>query len=191
MKTTSVLSALAVALPALAQNANAPFKSWSAVAINSGSDIMYDSINANGTYFYLGRSTKTYTPANVGTFNQTNTIFAGGDSTLSLDVEVPGGQQVYVDSTGALRFTEAHSANIGDGSVATGFNVSSTTLQYQNQDFLACSLGGEGEPLELNDVYKIRVAAGAPAPVSPASDNCIDFSFYVSENTAPAAWEYA
>lgn len=48
----------------------------------------------------------------------------------------------------------------------------------------------EGEPLELNDVCVINVAAGAAPPSSPASDVCIGFSFHLSENTAPAAWEY-
>ncbi|KAF1343743.1 hypothetical protein BDV97DRAFT_425821 [Delphinella strobiligena] len=189
MKTTSILSTLAVALPALAApagNVDAPYKTWSALAISSGSDIMYEPINANGTYFYLKRSTKTYTPPNVGTYNQTKTIFAGGDSTLSLDVEVPGGQQVYVDTYGNLRYTEAHSADVGTGSQVTGFNVSSTTLQYNLQDFLACGLGSTEDY-----AYQIRIAAAATAPVTPASDNCIGFSFFISENTEAAAWEYA
>jgi hypothetical protein len=41
--------------------------------------------------------------------------------TLSQDVEVPGGQQMFVLSSGEVGYTVAHSAVIPDGGVTSGF----------------------------------------------------------------------
>jgi hypothetical protein len=38
-----------------------------------------------------------------------------------IQVEVPGGQQIYVDVSGALGFTQAHSAEVPTGAFIGGF----------------------------------------------------------------------
>ncbi|KAJ5892256.1 uncharacterized protein N7473_008484 [Penicillium subrubescens] len=85
------------------------------MAVRSASPIHYAQLNAAGQKFWLGGQTSSYCPEQVQNCPPGNqTILAPGGN--SLDVEVPGGQQVYVDPTGALSFTQAHSASIPAGS---------------------------------------------------------------------------
>lgn len=46
--------------------------------------------------------------------------------TLYLQVMVPGGQQIYIEPTGALGFTQAHSASLPSGSYLTGWTKTNT-----------------------------------------------------------------
>lgn len=65
-------------------------------------------------------------------------------------VAVPGGQQVYINpATGALRYTQAHSAAMVEGAITTGFNYTPPEdgaafgyLGYKKRGFLACSTKG-------------------------------------------------
>ncbi|KAE8445070.1 hypothetical protein EG329_013785 [Mollisiaceae sp. DMI_Dod_QoI] len=77
-------------------------------------------VNAAGEAFSLGGSPATYCPTSVGSAcpNATGTVFAG---MTALWVEVPGGQQIYVQTNGALGFTQAHSASIPPGAYIGGF----------------------------------------------------------------------
>ncbi|KAJ5092457.1 CAZyme family GH3 [Penicillium alfredii] len=59
-------------------------------------------------YFWIGGKAQTYCPEVVKGCRQTNDTLISGQN--SLDVEVPGGQRIYVDPKGALRFTTPHSA---------------------------------------------------------------------------------
>ncbi|CZR59928.1 uncharacterized protein PAC_09823 [Phialocephala subalpina] len=78
-------------------------------------------VNAGGEAFHLGGSPGFYCPTSVGSAcpNTTETIFAA--ELTALDVEVPGGQQVYVQANGALGFTQAHSASVPVGATIGGF----------------------------------------------------------------------
>jgi len=95
----------------------------------------------------------------------------------------PGGQQVYVDATGALRFTMPHSGNAGEGSETTGFRVvdDGLRLQFGEDGFLACPV----------DAVSWQVYAEAKVAGFDISE-CLGFSFRVSERTTAvvAAWEY-
>lgn len=78
-------------------------------------------VNAAGEAFSLGGSPSFYCPTSVSSAcpNTTETIFAA--ELTALDVEVPGGQQVYVQANGALGFTQAHSASVPPGATIGGF----------------------------------------------------------------------
>src|SRR5438309_7217048 len=90
MKTTLAFSTLAALLPA----AFAQTTGFTAIAARSASPIHLQSINAAGLKFWIGKSTSSYCPSEVvpDCPAGTDTVFAGGDGTLSMDVEVPGGQ---------------------------------------------------------------------------------------------------
>ncbi|OKO98732.1 hypothetical protein PENSUB_8983 [Penicillium subrubescens] len=106
------LLAVAAPTPQATTDANPPF---GVMAVRSASPIHYAQLNAAGQKFWLGGQTSSYCPEQVQNCPPGNqTILAPGGN--SLDVEVPGGQQVYVDPTGALSFTQAHSASIPAGS---------------------------------------------------------------------------
>lgn len=178
------LTAIAAPAPLSTGTPDAPTP-FGGVAIRSASDIQYASVNANGTYFYLRRSTATYTPPSVPSTNTTDiptTQFVIGNSTktLSLNVAVPGGQQVYVDDVGALRFTTAHSGNTGEGSQTWGFEIREQNLKFKGYDFSACPLGEEED-----NAYKIYVATGTVVPAE-----CLGFLIRTSEVAGQSAYQY-
>jgi hypothetical protein len=64
---------------------------------------------------------------------------------MSMDVAVPGGQQVYVASGGALSYTTAHSADVPQDAQRAAFNYTPQTfdggigiLTFDNQGFVVC-----------------------------------------------------
>ncbi|KAI0434895.1 hypothetical protein F5Y09DRAFT_295151 [Xylaria sp. FL1042] len=119
-------------------------------------------INANGGKFYVNKPTATYCPLDdcSGFEGKDTTFVIGTDSTtMSLDVSVPGGQQVYIAPDGTLSFTQAHSAYIPPGSIVTGFsrNASQETgapfyLYSDLASWYLCPVT-EGEP--TTKVYQI------------------------------------
>ncbi|KAI5206747.1 hypothetical protein E4T39_02271 [Aureobasidium subglaciale] len=160
----------------------APTGAFGGVAIHSGSEIQYASVNAAGSQFWLQKDTATFCPEISGLVcpNTTATQFLGGDNTLSLDTTVPGGQQVYVAADGRLSFTVAHSASTGEGSSVTGFSLAQEGqhIQFNGSDFLACP---------VDDAYAVFAAAA----VKDAAEDCVGFAFRVAESTGPAAWQYS
>ncbi|KAI4724836.1 hypothetical protein E4T49_07426 [Aureobasidium sp. EXF-10728] len=163
------------------KRASAPASAFGGVAIHSGSEIQYASINAADGYFWLLKDSQTTCPDVTGLVcsNTTSTQFVGGDNTLSLDTVVPGGQQVFVGVDGSLGFTAPHSAATRPGAVSTGFSVAQEGqhIQFQGQDWLACPIDGH------YGIYAAAIAKNAAA--------CTGFAFRVAESSAPAAWEYS
>ncbi|KAI9665154.1 MAG: hypothetical protein M1831_002164 [Alyxoria varia] len=102
------------------------------------------SVNACGQRFNVGGSTCEYCPTQVGstcsTFSNT-TIITGNGGMGSI---VPGGQRYYIEqATGALGFTQAHSASLpSGGAIQGGFSARENGLfQYVGQGagwWLAC-----------------------------------------------------
>lgn len=93
------------ALAGLASSASAQY--FGVIAAHSGSPIHLSPLSANGEEIWIGKSTSAYCPKKVvGPKNcpkGKETNFAGGDGSLAMGTEVPGGQQVYIDKgTGAL-----------------------------------------------------------------------------------------
>lgn len=150
--------------PAPASTYNAPQPSTTATpgsdyfvvtSSRSTSPIHLLPVNARGGKFYIGAGPpSSYCPAEtIGAANcppGNETVFAGGDKTLSLGVVVPGGEQVYVAADGALSYTQAHSAYIPDGSVTDQFSITPGTngnilgtLNFET-GFVACPVGGTG-----------------------------------------------
>ncbi|KAI0543238.1 hypothetical protein GGR58DRAFT_496698 [Xylaria digitata] len=96
------------------------------VATVWSNDITKAVVSASGGKFYIGRPTHTYCPGGVvdcSHYTGTETVFHPVyDSRLALQVDVPGGQRVYVAPDGSLSFTQAHSAYIPPGSTEVGFS---------------------------------------------------------------------
>ncbi|PKX95949.1 putative IgE-binding protein [Aspergillus novofumigatus IBT 16806] len=86
---------------------------FSVMSARSASPVHLLPLNAAHGTFWLGESPSTFCPESVekvgGCPPGTTTRFA---SESALDVAVPGGQRIYVDPRGALRFTTAHSGYI-------------------------------------------------------------------------------
>lgn len=133
------------------------------------SDVFFagDAINASGGKFWVNKDTSAYCPEGIegldcSAYPGSQTVFDGGNQTLSLSVAVPGGQQgthhsglyvlsmkillittfiVYIDEDGSLSYTQPHSGAMPNGSIATGFG------RQQSESF--------GAPVNLyNDVVQ-------------------------------------
>ncbi|KAJ5242043.1 uncharacterized protein N7469_000370 [Penicillium citrinum] len=117
MKVSALLSLipLVAAMPGRRQESSSSSSgSFGVTAARSGSPIHFLPLTASGSHFYLGGKSQTYTPEGVPLNKATNdTILTGSHY---LDVVVPGGQEIYVDASGALSFTQPHSAYIPEGS---------------------------------------------------------------------------
>lgn len=140
--------------------------------------------------FWLFKHTSTYCPESVVDACPTGppqTVFLRGEGSdaLSLDVTVPGGQQVYVSSDGLLEFTQAHSANTGEGSFTTGFGVVDGDVKFEENDFFACPLGEDEDG--AYGVWAVSRVAG-----SNAGAGCLGFPFRAQEvgNEVESTWQY-
>jgi hypothetical protein len=105
------------------------------------------------------------------------------------DVEVPGGQQVYVGPDGALSFTMAHSADIPPGSLDTGFKNQQGTaggpgdFSPPGQGFLACPTG-QGQWQVFSDVPGLK-------PPTGSINDCLGFDALTEPYTGPTpAWQF-
>jgi hypothetical protein len=177
MKASTIFTTLAAVLPAFASN------SFGGLVIHSGSSIHLSTINANANSFYLNKPTSSSCPnTTVSSCPEGKyTYFTPGNSTLSLAVQVPGGQRVYVAKDGSLGYTIPHGSVGGNQSVAyTGFELkdSGIHLQYLGADFVAVPVGG--------GAYKVYAAAVEGTPKNGTS-----FAFRVQGvNATFGAWEY-
>ncbi|KAJ5475757.1 hypothetical protein N7475_001486 [Penicillium sp. IBT 31633x] len=199
----SVLLALAPLVAALpsskGKSSNAPF---GVISARSASPIHLQPLNAAGSYFWLGGNAQTYSP--VPGIPETNqTVITGGHF---LDVQVPGGQAIYVDPKGALRFTSPHSAyepaGSSDGPFAYTPGTSFGHWTYSGQGasgFMACpttngTAGYRRSRRGAAPAPKWQVYAALKNATVPSGnvDDCLGFdALAVSVNsTAPAAWEY-
>lgn len=102
---------------------------------------------------------------------------------------VPGGQQVYVASGGALGYTVAHSDNVPPDSQIATFNCAPQenmngvgTLTFDKQDFVACLTGKEGE---------YQVYAWIPKVNGTLRTNCPSIRIRTIQYNKAAAWSYA
>ncbi|KAL6157122.1 hypothetical protein ACJQWK_07164 [Exserohilum turcicum] len=158
------------------------------IAQRSASPIHLSPVQARGGKLYIGGGgPSSYCPPNIGAENcpsGNSTVFTGGNWTLSMGVVVPGGQQVFVQSDGALGYTLPHSAAIPNGAVLTGFSTTSSPLGEQfgylnfYDGFLACPAEAQGY-----QVYGL-------IPNNTYSNDCLSFSALMAPATSPGAWEY-
>ncbi|KAJ5963946.1 uncharacterized protein N7479_003822 [Penicillium vulpinum] len=183
-----------LALPLLAASAPTPEPAtnpaFTVMAMRSASPIHFLQMNAVGQKFWLGGKTTSYCPEQVepNCPPGDQTVFAPGGS--SLDTMVPGGQQVYIDPNGALSFTQAHSANIPQGSsrgpfqYAVGDPWSHYTFNgWGASGFMAC-------PADDNRWQVFAAIQNATVPHGNV-DECLGFSAtaITYEGDVPA-WQY-
>ncbi|PYI03829.1 hypothetical protein BO78DRAFT_421273 [Aspergillus sclerotiicarbonarius CBS 121057] len=180
----SVLPLLAAAAPS--QHKARDTTTFGVMSARSGSPIHLLPLNAAGGAFYLGGKTSSYCPLDSGCPAGTETTFAGDGSALA--VEVPGGQEVYVNPSGALSFTVPHSAYIPTGSSTGPFTytpgkegaLGSWTF---GKGFMAC-------PDKDNKWQVFASSQNATVPSGNVSD-CLGFdAMAVKGNGSVAAWEY-
>ncbi|KAF1949309.1 hypothetical protein CC80DRAFT_497625 [Byssothecium circinans] len=177
MKTVAAFSALVASTMAQGY--------FGVISARSASPIHLLPLNANGGKFTLGGSPSPHCPPEVGevcnAYPGNETVFAGGDGTLSLGVIVPGGQQVYVAPDGALSYTAPHSVYKPEGSIVDGWSRTEGE-NFGNLIFtsglIACPTT-EGKPWQ---VY------GNIAAVN--STSCLGFSSLTVNTTDAGAWEY-
>lgn len=108
---------------------------------------------------------------------------------MSMNVAVPGGQQVYVSSGGALSYTTAHSANIPQDAQRATFNYTPQTsdsgvgtLTFDNQGFVAC-------PAKDAGVYQVYAWIPKTEAGSFRTD-CDSIGFTTTVYSGAPAWQY-
>lgn len=159
---SSVSSVLALASAAAAFD-------FTGIAVHSGDFRVHQkSINANGGAFWIGKNTTTFCPDTIAKDNgcpknptggEPFTVFtapAADQSPLFMDVEVPGGQESYIDpADGHWAFSIAHSAPPADA--IYGFQYSNVTTDNKDQQG-ELTLPGNGAiacPSDKPDEYQI------------------------------------
>ncbi|KAI0599948.1 hypothetical protein F4775DRAFT_548996 [Biscogniauxia sp. FL1348] len=144
-------------------------------------------IQASGGKFWVGKEASTYCPPDVPNldcsgFNGTDTVFIGGNDTLSLNVAVPGGQQVYIAPDGALSYSVPHAAP-PEGAVTTGFwregsegSMGAVFFGHNGTSAFACPAEEE------ENVYQIFLGSGTA--------DCLSVSLFTYTYSGGSTWEY-
>ncbi|KAL4782527.1 hypothetical protein BJX76DRAFT_332507 [Aspergillus varians] len=188
----SLLPLLAAAAPT-PNSASTPEQpaAFTVLAARSASPIHYLPLNAAGQSFWLGGQPSTYCPLPSNCPPGNTTVLAGDGASLS--VSVPGGQQIYVAPSGALKFTQAHSANIPPGSSYGPFEYTpgaqGSAFGYYNYSgwgasgFMAC-------PTD-DDRWQVFGALRNATVPSGDVDDCLGFSaLAVPSNLTGQTWQY-
>ncbi|KIV84722.1 hypothetical protein PV11_00488 [Exophiala sideris] len=196
--TLPALGALAVPTGSSGNNPDATFPAVYGLIV--GEDIQpfhFESINANANKFWINlpptATSCPYTGTDQASFcppgNETAFIGSG-----SLAASVPGGQQIYVDTTGALMYTTAHTHVIPSGAVSYPFTYtlpggaqygSVSTRAFGADGFMAC-------PTHGSIAYQVFASfAEAQVPLGNVND-CVPLAPLSIPYTAGnyAAWQY-
>jgi len=141
---TTISAILAVIPATLAQDAPTLFR---LVTVSSCADLNMKSVNASNLQWWVNKDTASYCPdvvqPNCPAGNDTSV--AGGNETLSMNVEVPGGQLVYVTPTGIIKYTQAHSAALDPpDSTTTGWHLQAPVTRGFGQLTWSNGNGGSG-----------------------------------------------
>jgi len=106
-----------------------------------------------------------------------------------MNVGVPGGQQVYVVSGGALAYTAPYVASIPDDGQAATFTYTPQTssggvgtLVFNNKGFVACPTG---------DGNAYQIYAWIPSVDGAFRKDCKGIEFATSVYSGAAAWEFS
>ncbi|KAL8851820.1 MAG: hypothetical protein Q9221_003246 [Calogaya cf. arnoldii] len=199
---------LALSSPIETRSNDTPLR-FGAIAAKSTYPFHLQSINASGQSFWIGKPTATYCPlvpqSQCPPGNET--VFAAGKGGASMDVIVPGGQQIYVAPNGKLSYTQAHSASIPSGSARETFTAalradsnqgsvplgSFTFKGLGGEGFLACpshKVGSEEGPFPYQIFANIPAVSDMDVP-SGCKKDCEGFSFVIAEYKGDTAtWQY-
>ncbi|MBY8978546.1 hypothetical protein KHP62_22365, partial [Rhodobacteraceae bacterium NNCM2] len=136
----TLLASSAAATPIV--SARAASDAFGLISIRSGTDLQNQAIVANGGRLYIGKETSSYCPLATGCPAGTSTTFVAGESTISLNTEVPGGQQVYIGTDYSVSYTQPHSADTHGGVTSgwvytAGENGSLGSLSFPDYGFIA------------------------------------------------------
>ncbi|RAL02652.1 putative IgE-binding protein [Aspergillus ibericus CBS 121593] len=130
--------------PAASSTSNST--TFTVTSARSGSPIHLLQLTIFSGRFYLGGRTSSYCPPGVaqegGCPPGNETVLSGGNG---LAVAVPGGQQIYILSTGALSFTPPHSTYMPPGSITGPLTYTpGTPYGHWNytSGFMACPVRG-------------------------------------------------
>lgn len=138
-----------------ASAASAPAIRFHASTLHSTNPALNDQpISAHSSYLALRPDATTGCPGTVvphcASYSNATVLAldpSTADAHLGLAAAVPGGQHVYVDPAGALRYTLAHSGHLVEGAVASGFvyDAAAGGLQFRGKaaggwadGFVAC-----------------------------------------------------
>lgn len=194
-----LLPALALAAPIADLEPRRSSGFFSLMSVRSASPIHFATINASGRAFWIGKPTSTYCPSGISgldcsKINNNVTALATGDvgkaSGAGMDTIVPGGQQVYVETNGALGYTQAHSGSIPTGAYTTGFVYTPPTNSQQHWGHL--SFTGHGAngliacPTAKAGVYQIFANVSG----LKNKDKCLGFDAFALPYSGSAAWQY-
>ncbi|KAG6191397.1 hypothetical protein E4U36_000108 [Claviceps purpurea] len=166
------------------------------LAVNlPGSPLNNQPVVANGGKFWIGKPTSQYCPDNVEKLGgcpkgKDTSIWVNSEQgTGSLNVIVPGGQQIYVGVDTSLSFTRPHSAYIPPGSSSVQFSlIPLNQLAMVGRRILACL-----PPSTATDTNESTSAWQVFAPrtdeAAPPNRQCVAF---VAQTAAAkdAVWEY-
>ncbi|KAF7945582.1 hypothetical protein EAE96_010349 [Botrytis aclada] len=179
----TLLAGSAAATPIV--SARAASNAFGLISIRSGTDLQNQAITASGGRLWIGKETSSYCPLETGCPAGTSTTFVAGESTLGLNTEVPGGQQVYVGTDYSVSYTQPHSADTHGGK-ASGFvytageNGGIGSLSFTDYGFIACR--------DTDGSYGVFLTPGGSG-----TGNCTGIAVgtvpYTGEG--PSAWEYA
>ncbi|KAL4948971.1 hypothetical protein BDW69DRAFT_84457 [Aspergillus filifer] len=188
----SALPLLAAALPAATSNSQAEQPAaFTVMAARSASPIHFLQMNAAGQSFWLGGETSSYCPLQSGCPPGNQTVLAGNGGSLS--VVVPGGQQIYVAPSGALKFTQAHSNNIPPGSSLGPFEYEAGAEGSAFGYYSYTGWGTDGFMACPTDDGRWQVFGALQNATVPSGDvaDCLGFSaLAVPTNNTGAAWQY-
>ncbi|KAK2765013.1 hypothetical protein FQN54_008712 [Arachnomyces sp. PD_36] len=153
-------------------------------------EVHMQKIQAAGQKFWIGGEPATYCPTSVGDLCPpgNETVIIG---TSSLDALVPGGQMMYVEKSGSVGFTQAHSVSIPEGADIGGFTYAPGVYHdYYNyigfgaDGFMAC-------PSDDSDFLQVFANfENATVPTGDVED-CIPFAAFAYHYDGPTpAWQY-
>ncbi|KAH6663191.1 hypothetical protein B0J14DRAFT_609528 [Halenospora varia] len=187
MKSVIAVSSLIAAASAL----TAPTGPFTSGAWNPSTLWFGSAIQANGGAFFIGKDPSSYCPEVDGLdctlFPGSSTVFIGGNNTLSLDVAVPGGQQVFVTPEGAIGYTPAHSTFKPTGSVLDGWDRfqseaggAPVPMNFQSNSFLACPVNATE-----SGVYQVFARS-----LRTDGTDCTLFQWRTYTASGVDAWQY-
>lgn len=191
-------AALLAAVSAVAAAPTSCDINFTMMSLRSASAIHFGRVDASGTKFYIGlERPSSYCPtppvpaSSCPSGNSTAVSF--GQSGMSLDVMVPGGQRIYIAPDGSLSYTIAHSGFMPPGSITEGFTLGPKqentlrTITHKRGGFIACPVKKNTGPWKVF-VGKVN---NTVVPSGHAAD-CLGFNNEAVEFTSEkfGAWQY-
>ncbi|KAL8827869.1 MAG: hypothetical protein Q9191_002931 [Dirinaria sp. TL-2023a] len=163
----------------------------------NNSDVFFDApLNAQNSSFYIGNVTESSCPSTVKLCPPGNVtaLRTSARGEAQMDVQVPAGQQVYVDVNGALRYTVAHSNVIPPGGLNQTFSLFRGKPTYftfsgvgKASGFLACPVPSNSTVWQ---VYADLPSLTDENIVSQNISACLGFDALATNYKGFAAWQY-